>query len=125
MRIHITSKQMKVGKDTRDYVEKKVSKLDRYFDKLTDIQMILGIEAKTKKYLAEITGQGKNLQFSCKVTGEALLEVIDLVLATAQHKLSRFKEKKKDLGLANRRSAKQDKLEGRLLSPIEVTDQEE
>lgn len=53
MRISITGKNIEVSDYLRDLVNKKVSKLDRYFPKDTDVQVTMAVERN--RHIVEVT----------------------------------------------------------------------
>lgn len=94
MKIQITGKQVRVTEEVKDWVERKVSRLDRYSPRIVESHVIL----KKEKYLyvAEVTLQASGLY----AFGEGrhktnLFTAIDTASDRVAAQLRRFRDKLK------------------------------
>ena len=95
MDITITDRHGDVPADLREYVEQKVLKLDRYFEGVQWIKVIL--EGHSDPKTAEIViGAVRSNTLVAEVSDADLHTAIDLVVDKAEHQLTRYKEKLKD-----------------------------
>ena len=78
MRIEITAKSFTVGDKLKDLVEKKISKLDKYFESDADCKVALKEEGKLSKM--EVSIQYKGSLVRAEVSGENFYDDIDDVL---------------------------------------------
>ena len=95
MDITITDRHRDVPEELRAYVEDKVMKLDRYFEGVQWIKVILDGHGEPKA--AEILiGVVRSNTLVAEVKDADLHAAIDLVVDKVEHQLTRFKEKLKD-----------------------------
>ncbi|OHD63562.1 MAG: ribosomal subunit interface protein [Spirochaetes bacterium RBG_13_51_14] len=91
MNITVTGRHMNVSDNLRDYAEKKIKKLDRYFNQLIDAHVILAVEKLD--HISEVVMNGDGVQFHGKERAADLYSAIDLLLAKMERQISRYKEK--------------------------------
>lgn len=95
MRIHLESVRFTADQKLIDYINKKLSKLDQFFDKIVDVQVILKLEnsgqVKDKVIEARINVPGDTL--ICKNADKSFEASIDIVADNLKRQLVRFKEK--------------------------------
>lgn len=91
MNVIITARHFKLPDDLREYVEKKVRRLDRYYDGIVDIEVIMGWEKQLRYVELIINVYGK--QIILKEISEDLRKSFDLVLDKAKRQLKLYKEK--------------------------------
>jgi len=75
------------------YVEEKVQKLDRYYENILDIDVVLGWE-KLNRY-TEIRISVFNKQIVIKEVSDEIRKSFDIALDRAERQLKRYKEKLK------------------------------
>lgn len=96
--MEIRIKSLKFDADAKliAYVEKKVSKLEKFFDGLESVEVVLSLlsepDNKSVKLLSHIPGDELVIERSAKTFEEAVTEAVDLM----KEKVVRAKEKKFD-----------------------------
>ncbi len=92
MNISVVGRHFDVTKDVREYVESKVGKLEKFFERLGDIKITLTSEGTAMT--AEIAaGAPKGGQFLAVAKGENILAALDLVLDKIERQVTKHKEK--------------------------------
>ncbi len=91
MNLSITARRFKLKDDLRSYVEEKAKKLDRFYDGIIDIEIVLGWEKLIRYTEMRINVNGK--QIVIKEEAEELRKSFDLALDRAERQLKKFKEK--------------------------------
>lgn len=95
MNLTITARRFKLNNDLKYYVEEKTGKLDRYYDNILDIDVILGWEKNNRWVELKITVYNK--QIIVKEVSEEIRKSFDLALERAERQLKRYKEKLRDV----------------------------
>ncbi len=93
MNLSITARRFKLKDDLKEYVEEKAQKLDRYYDGIVDMDIILGWEKLSRYTEFRINVHSK--QIIIKEIGEDMRKSFDLALNRAERQLKRYKEKQK------------------------------
>jgi putative sigma-54 modulation protein len=93
MNIQITARNIDITDAIRDYAEKKVSKLERYFDHITDASVLL--EVQKNVHIVEILLSGNGLFMKGLEKSEDLYASIDLASDKIEKQLVKYKEKLK------------------------------
>jgi putative sigma-54 modulation protein len=91
MNLRITARRFKLPDDMKQYVEQKASKLDRYYDGIIKIDVILGWEKLTR--FAELKIDVNSKQIVIKEISEDMRKSIDLALERAERQLKKYKSK--------------------------------
>jgi putative sigma-54 modulation protein len=91
MNLSITARRFKLNNDMRDYVQDKVTKLDRYFNGIMNLEVILGWEKLTRYTEFKISVYNK--QIIVKEESDDLRKSFDLALDRAERQLKRYKTK--------------------------------
>lgn len=91
MKIQITGRHIDVSDALRDYAEKKISKLEKYFQQLIDTHLILYVEKLD--HAAELIMNGDSVQFHARDKAADLYSAIDLLADKMEVQISRYKEK--------------------------------
>ncbi len=94
MKIDIVEKNYDVGTRLEGLIEKKVGKLDKYFDKNTSCKVVCKKEGNLFKL--EISIATKNAFFRSEVAGENMYNNLDVALPKLEKQILKFKGKKKD-----------------------------
>ena len=94
MEIDISGRHFKVTLPLKDYVEKKVQKLDKYSLKIESVHVIM--EVQKFHHIAEITLLGKNLRVTAKEENPDMYAAFDNCLGNIQLQLSRQHDRIKD-----------------------------
>lgn len=93
MNLNITSRRFKLKENLRNYVEEKAGKLNKYYDGIIKIEVILGWEKLMR--IAEIKINVNGKQIVIKETSDELRKSFDLALDRAERQLKRYKSKMK------------------------------
>lgn len=96
MRIQVTARHFDADDRLQDYVHKKVSKLKRFYDGITDVQVILTRNSQIPEAEAEIAVGVFRKQLTARAEGTSHQEAVDLVVDRARRQLGRYKAKLRD-----------------------------
>lgn len=91
MNLSITARRFKLPDAMKHYVEQKASKLDRYYDGIIKMDVILGWEKLTR--FAELKIDVNSKQIVIKEISENMRKSIDLALDRAERQLKKHKSK--------------------------------
>ncbi len=91
MKIDITGRHIDVSERLREYAEKKISKIEKYFQQLIDIHLILYVEKLD--HVAELVVNGDSVQFYAREKAADLYSALDLLADKMESQIVRFKEK--------------------------------
>ena len=94
MKIDIVEKNYDVGKRLEELIEKKVGKLERYFDKAANCKVVCKKEGDVFKL--EINVSAKNAFFRSEVSGENMYNNLDVALPKLEKQIIKFKGKKQN-----------------------------
>ncbi len=91
MKIKITGRHINVSDNLREYAEKKVSKLEKYFQQLIDTHLIMYVEKLD--HAAELVINGDAVQFHAREKAADFYSAIDLLIDKMESQIVRYKEK--------------------------------
>lgn len=91
MNITVTGRHLNVSDNLRDYAEKKIKKLEKYFNQLIDAHVILSSEKLDR--ISEVVINGDGVQFHGKEKAADLHSAIDLLFEKMEKQIRRYKEK--------------------------------
>jgi putative sigma-54 modulation protein len=91
MNFNITARHFKLNDDLREYVAAKARKLDRFYDNILDIEVILGWE-KLNRY-SELRIKVYNKQIVVKEVSDDIRKSFDVALDRAERQIKKYKEK--------------------------------
>lgn len=91
MNITITGRHMHVSDRLREYAEKKLQKLETYFDQLIDAHIIMYVEKL--EHGAEVVINGDGIQFHGREKASTLYSAIDLLFEKMEKQIMKYKEK--------------------------------
>lgn len=94
MQINITGQQMDVTPALRDYVESKFQRLERHFDQITNVHVILSVEKERHK--AEATISVTKGELFADTEQESMYAAIDELMDKLDRQLKKHKEKMTD-----------------------------
>lgn len=94
MSLRITSRHFDLLPSDRDYIEKKMQRFRRLFDRIDEFSVTL--EQDKRGYSAEVSVRSGKLHGLVKERGGKLREVIDRSTDTVFNQLSREKKKRSD-----------------------------
>lgn len=108
MNVHVTAKNMALTDAIRDYAEKKVSKIKRYFEDIIEVSVVL--EVQKNVHVAEILISAKGVFLKGLERSEDLYASIDLAVDKIDKQVVKYKEKLKAHKLMDKNFAKPLKL---------------
>jgi putative sigma-54 modulation protein len=91
MNITITGRHMNVGTNLQNYAEKKIKKLENYFNQLIDAHIILYVEKLD--HGAEVIINGDGVQFHGREKADTAFSAIDLLFEKMEKQIIKYKEK--------------------------------
>ncbi len=94
MQINITGRHFEVTEPIREHLNKKLEKLDRYFNRIIEARVILSIEKLRHK--AEISLLAKKVKFFAKEESGDMYTSIDRLLNKMEARLRKHKSKLKE-----------------------------
>jgi len=94
MQINITGHHVDITPSLRKYVETKLEKLERHFENVVDVQVILGVEKLRQKAEATVHISGSNL--FADDTQEDMYAAIDGLIDKLDRQVKKHKEKLTD-----------------------------
>ena len=94
MEIRVQSLKFNADQKLLDFVEKKVSKLEKFDDAITDVEVVMSLlekpENKNVKLQIHVPGRSQVIERNAKTFEEAVNECVDVM----KEKLTRNKERK-------------------------------
>ena len=94
MQVNISGHQLDVTDALRDYVGEKLSRLERHFDKITNVQVIMEVEKLKQKIEATLHIAGGEVVANAE--HEDMYAAIDLLADKLDRQLIKYKEKQLD-----------------------------
>ncbi len=94
MKIEITAKNYEVSQKLRDIIEKKVQRLDKYFN--DDATAKILCKQENNIFKLELNVRSKGLFYRAEVAGENMYENIDLALPKVERQIVKYSEKFRD-----------------------------
>lgn len=98
LKIDIYPKNIELSDKTREFVEKKISRLDRYMPDIeetrVDLQYQRSMRNPADRQVAEITLRGRGYILRSEERADDLLTAIDMAVEKIQRKIERFKGKR-------------------------------
>jgi len=93
LNIEMTGRHMEITARMRDYAGEKAARLDRYFDRIQHIQIILESEGEERHKAEMLISVTKGTTLVSQAKDSSVYAAIDLVLDKAERQLTRYKEK--------------------------------
>lgn len=94
MQIDVTGQQLDVTDSLRNYVNEKFERLERHFDKVTNVHAVLSVEKTRQKAEATIHATGANLHATAE--DEDMYAAIDALVDKLDRQIIKHKEKMGD-----------------------------
>jgi putative sigma-54 modulation protein len=97
MQLTIAGKNLEVTKALREYVEKKIGRLDRYLPNIVDARVELAVEstrAAKDSQVAQVTLHTKRAMLRAEEASADMFAAIDAVFDKMQRQVDRFKGKR-------------------------------
>jgi putative sigma-54 modulation protein len=96
-KIEITARNMRLTDNTRDYVEKKATKLERYLQEIDEIRVelshIKSARSAQDRQVAQITVHGKGFILRSEERADDIHAAFDTALDKVQRQIDRYKGK--------------------------------
>ena len=93
MRIAITARHGKASEELKAYAEQAIQKLERFYDRIVDVEMVLDYEQKEQVADCRITVYGTVL--TAEVRTLHIRQSIDTVVEKLERQLKRYKERQR------------------------------
>jgi putative sigma-54 modulation protein len=91
MKIKITGRQISISESLKEYADKKLSRLEKYFNQIIEVHLVMSV---TKiDHFAELVINGDGVQFHGKEKAADLYSAIDLLAEKVEKQVVRYKEK--------------------------------
>ena len=94
MQIHVTGHQIEVTAPLRKYVTGKFDRIERHFDRLHDVHVVLTVDKL--KHLAEATIQASGKRIHAESDATDMYAAIDLLSDKLDRQVKKYKEKLKE-----------------------------
>jgi putative sigma-54 modulation protein len=91
MNITVTGRHLTIPEKLREYAEKKIKKLEQYFDQFIDAHIILTSEKLD--HISEVVMNGDGIQFHGREKAADFYSSIDLLSEKMEKQIRRYKEK--------------------------------
>jgi len=96
--LEITSRNIEVSDRVREYINKKVSKLDRHFEDIDEIKVDLvyvkSARSNMDRHIAQITTRGKGFMLRAEERAEETFAALDLAMEKMERQIERYKGKR-------------------------------
>ncbi len=96
--VEIYGRNLEIKEDIRDYVNKKVAKLDRYLNGIEEARVDLAYSKSARsnadRQIAQITVQGKGFILRSEERAETYYTALDQAVEKIQRRIERFKGKR-------------------------------
>jgi putative sigma-54 modulation protein len=98
LQVDVFGRNMEVTERIQEYVDKKVSKLDRYLPGIeearVDVAFIKSARSASDRQVAEITVRGKGFILRSEERGDDIFAALDTALDKIQRRIERYKGKR-------------------------------
>ena len=94
MNLHITGHHVQVTPAIRDYVSSKMERVNKHFDHVIDVNVILSVEKLRQKIEATVHVRGRDI--FCESTQEDMYAAIDALIDKLDRTIIKHKEKNLD-----------------------------
>lgn len=95
--LEITARNMEITDRIKEYVNKKVAKLDRHFENIEEIKVdfsyIRSVRSSTDRFVTQITARGKGFMLRAEESAEETFAAFDIALEKMQRQVERYKGK--------------------------------
>lgn len=95
--LEISARNIEVTDRIKEYVNKKVVKLDRHFENIDEIKVdfsyIRSARSLTDKFVAQITARGKGFILRAEESAEEIFAAFDIAFEKMQRQIERYKGK--------------------------------
>jgi len=120
MRFHFTDKKIKVTDDLRDYAERKIGKLDRFFK--TESEAFITFATERGRYIAEVTLKNNGMFYRVTDTTSDIYASVDSAVAAIERQIRKNKTR---LGKRIRTSSLEREKEPAIINDLSDDDEQE
>jgi len=92
MKVLITGRHIKVADETKEYIHSKLDAIDRYFDRIKHVEVILG-HNKNLYYIEILVSVVRGEKLVAKTVHHNYLTALDILMRKMERQLTKFKEK--------------------------------
>lgn len=96
VKVNVTGRHIQVTDDLKRYAQEKASRLDRYFDRMLTVEVVLTQDGGERKVAEMIVHPRKGERIVGTADHEDMFAAIDLVIDKMYQQLHRLKERVKD-----------------------------
>jgi len=93
MNFNIRGENLTVTTSLREYIERKISKLERYFDSQIDSEVYVNLHVHNNEQIIEVTVPMQELLLRAEETHSNMYAAIDLVIEKLERQIRKFKTK--------------------------------
>src|SRR5262245_12405247 len=90
MNLHMTGHHLEITPSIRSYVDNKMTRINRHFDHVIDVKMILSVDKLKQKIEANVHLSGKDI--FVESTDDDMYAAIDLLIDKLDRQIVKFKE---------------------------------
>jgi len=94
MQLSVTGHHVEVTPALRGYVEKKLERIGRHFDRVIDVHCVLTVEKLRQKAEATLKVSGRSIH--ADATEEDMYAAIDLLTDKLDRRIKNYKEKRRN-----------------------------
>ena len=95
MQIHLTARHVEITGDVREYIEEKLQKLPRFYDRIHEIEVVL--DNDSEQFSVEmIVRTDRRHTIVARETGPDTLALVDVLIDKLERQLTKHKEKNRN-----------------------------
>ncbi|MCU0844286.1 MAG: ribosome-associated translation inhibitor RaiA [Spirochaetes bacterium] len=94
MNITITGRNFEVTSDVREYSEKRIKKIEKYFNQLIEVLVVMNVQKLD--HIVDILVNGDGVQFYAIQKAGDMYSSIDLIIDKMEKQISRYKDRQSD-----------------------------
>ncbi len=95
MQIHVTARHVEVTDDVREYIDQKIEKLPRFYDRIHEIEVVL--DAESEQFSVEmIVRTDRRHTIVVRETGPDTFALVDVLIDKLERQLTKHKEKNRN-----------------------------
>lgn len=96
MQLQITARQFTASDQLQNYVRRKIEKLERYYDGITDVRVILSKNGTPEAHVVEMSANVLKQQLVANASGSTHEEAVDECSDRLKRQVKRYKDKLRD-----------------------------
>lgn len=95
VQIHVTARHVEVTDDVREYIDQKIEKLPRFYDRIHEIEVVL--DAESEQFSVEmIVRTDRRHTIVVRETGPDTFALVDVLIDKLERQLTKHKEKNRN-----------------------------